>query len=211
MLPLTSSEPTSRQARSRKRTSASCSCTSVPARRGKPTLSSRGMAPLLGTLALTVLLGSLGACCRAEVSPSAEPSASASAHVTKLQLVNASPLGDVPSLVRDELAMLGPGEQLLVYVGATWCEPCQRFHHAAESGELDGKLPPLRILMFDLNRDKERLMAAGYSSMYIPMFALAKPDGSCSGEILQGGVKGDGAVENLVGRLRAFLAHHGAP
>ena len=29
------------------------------------------------------------------------------------------------------------GKRVLVYVGATWCEPCKRFHKALASGELD--------------------------------------------------------------------------
>src|SRR5688500_14350092 len=28
------------------------------------------------------------------------------------------------------------GERLLVYVGASWCEPCERFHAAVAAGEL---------------------------------------------------------------------------
>src|SRR5690606_5597206 len=28
------------------------------------------------------------------------------------------------------------GERALVYVGASWCEPCERFHEAVEAGEL---------------------------------------------------------------------------
>jgi thiol-disulfide isomerase/thioredoxin len=38
---------------------------------------------------------------------------------------------DVAKVVREARAReAADGRTLLVYVGATWCEPCQRFHHA---------------------------------------------------------------------------------
>jgi hypothetical protein len=93
-----------------------------------------------------------------------------------------------------------------VYVGATWCEPCQRFHHAAERGELDAAFPTVTVLAFDLDRDRERLASAGYVSKYIPLFALPGPDGTASGKQIEGGVKGDGAVGNIVPRLKEMLS-----
>ena len=97
---------------------------------------------------------------------------------------------------------------VVVYVGATWCEPCQRFHHALEGGELTHVEPlaHLTLLEFDLDRDRERLAAAGYQSKYIPLFALPGPDGRSSGKQVEGGIKGDGAVSYMVPRLSALLA-----
>ncbi len=123
----------------------------------------------------------------------------------KLELV-ATPPGDVAELVKQELQASGrAGKHVLVYVGATWCEPCQRFHHAAETGELDKQFPNLRLLTFDLDRDNERLAVAGYVSQYIPLFVLPGPDGRASARKVEGSVKGDAAVGQIAPRLSALL------
>jgi thiol-disulfide isomerase/thioredoxin len=94
---------------------------------------------------------------------------------------------------------------LVVYVGASWCEPCQRFHRAAEAGALDGALPRLILIEFDLDRDHDRLVAAGYDSKYIPLFALASADGTASSHRIEGAIKGEGAVDFILPRLQALL------
>jgi hypothetical protein len=115
--------------------------------------------------------------------------------------------GDVAALVRTERTRaIASHRQLLVYVGAVWCEPCQRFHHAAEHGELDASFPGLTVLEFDLDRDRERLAAAGYTSRYIPLFAVPKEDGTASGKQVEGGIKGDGAVEFITAKVKDLLA-----
>jgi len=154
-----------------------------------------------------------GVACKSEAdaapSPSAgrsAPSSPPAAPADKLRLVEA-PDGNVASVVRDALAAARTaGRTLVVYVGATWCEPCQHFHQAAARGDLDAAFPRMTLLVFDLDRDRERLVAAGYVSKYIPLFALPGPEGAASGKQIEGGIKGDGAVANLSGRLREMLS-----
>ncbi len=123
-----------------------------------------------------------------------------------MQLEDAPTAGDVEPLVRASLARATAAKRrLIVYAGAKWCEPCQRFHHAAEQGELDASFPDLNILVFDMDRDSERLASAGYVSKYIPLFALPAADGSSSGKQVEGGVKGDGAVAYITPRLKGLL------
>ena len=124
-----------------------------------------------------------------------------------MRLLASPATGSVESAVRD--AWRGAAAErrtLVVYVGAAWCEPCQLFHHAAEQGELDATFPDLTFLEFDLDRDRERLASAGYVSKYIPLFALPTAAGVASGKQIEGGIKGDGAVDFIVPRLRAMLA-----
>ena len=98
------------------------------------------------------------------------------------------------------------GQRVLVYVGATWCEPCQRFHKALEGGELDDALAGTQFIEFDADRDRNELRAAGYVSQYIPLFSVPDPNGHSSGRAIEGSIKGDKAVrENLVPRLLALL------
>ena len=94
---------------------------------------------------------------------------------------------------------------LIVYVGASWCEPCVAFHDALTAGELDSSLAGVRFLEFDLDRDRARLEADGYTSRYVPLFALPGPDGRASGRQIQGGVKGAGAAASIVQRLQPLI------
>jgi thiol-disulfide isomerase/thioredoxin len=119
----------------------------------------------------------------------------------------APPAGNVPELVRAELARArSDGRRLLVYVGATWCEPCRRFHDATTAGKLDNELGTLRLLEFDLDRDEPRLREAGYVSQLIPLFAAPAADGRASGRQIEGSIKGDGAVGQILPRLKGLLA-----
>lgn len=118
----------------------------------------------------------------------------------------AAPQGDVPTIVKLELDRAARDRrQLLVYVGATWCEPCRRFHQAAAEHKLDRAFPSLRLLEFDDDRDAARLAMAGYSGKYIPLFARPGADGRSVGRQIEGSVKGDGAVDQIVPRLRGLL------
>ena len=118
-----------------------------------------------------------------------------------------APPGAVAPLVAAEVARADAGHrQLLVYVGATWCEPCRRFHEAVQAGKLDAQLGSLRLVEFDLDRDAARLKDAGYDPKLIPLLALPNSDGHASGRQMEGSVKGDGAVDQMVPRLLALIA-----
>jgi hypothetical protein len=120
--------------------------------------------------------------------------------------VAAAPDGEVAPLVVNALAQAARERRtLVVYVGATWCEPCQRFHEAALRGELDTEFPSLTLLEFDLDRDRDRLSRAGYRAKYIPLFALPDTSGTASDQMLSGGIKGEGAVGFIAPRLKALL------
>jgi hypothetical protein len=98
------------------------------------------------------------------------------------------------------------GMRVLVYVGATWCEPCQRFHKALESGQLDESLAGTKFIEFDADRDRSELRAAGYGSKYIPLFSVPDQSGHASGRAIEGSIKGDDSVrQSLVPRLLALL------
>ncbi len=165
-----------------------------------------GRLPLMG-LAITVLtLASCDRCSQAE--PANVPAASASTPSVRgnVEIVTApsthEPIADV--VRRERARSMTRGRKLIVYVGAPWCEPCQRFHSAAVAGKLDAMFPDLRVLEFDLERDRERLAAAGYSSKLIPLFAVPDHNGRPRRSI-EGSIKGDGAVDEITPRLRKLL------
>lgn len=125
----------------------------------------------------------------------------------KPDFVKAGP-GSVVEVVRAQMSEASDRE-VLIYVGATWCEPCQRFHEAVEKGKLDDKLAGVRFVEFDSDVDKGRLVDAGYGGAMIPRFVVPNDDGSASDKRIEGGVKGDGAVENIMGRLAPLLRRRG--
>lgn len=115
--------------------------------------------------------------------------------------------GELSALVRTFAdAARAEGRLPLVYVGATWCEPCQYFHRAAEQGDLDGELPALALLELDLDRDRDRLAAAGYASEMIPLFAVPGPDGRGTTQRIEGSIHGPGSPLQIAPRLRALLS-----
>jgi hypothetical protein len=145
-------------------------------------------------------------CGREDTSARPEPAGEAKKRLP-VETVAAPADGDVQEIVRQELSRAkSENRRLLVYVGAAWCEPCQRFHDAAKAGQLDSVFPGLRLLEFDLDRDQDRLAKAGYSSKMIPLFALPRADGTGSGAQIEGSIKGPRAVEQITPRLEALLA-----
>jgi hypothetical protein len=123
-----------------------------------------------------------------------------------VRLIPAPPGPDATAVIAAQRAQTEAAHRrLLVYEGATWCEPCRRFHDAAAKGELDAKLPDLDLLEFDADADRDRLHAAGYQSQLIPLFAVPGADGRPTGRQTEGGFKGDHAVADLVPRVQALL------
>lgn len=117
-----------------------------------------------------------------------------------------APPGDVAPLVTAQLAKSkAENRQLLLYVSAPWCEPCRMFHEAVDRGALVGQLGAVDLLAFDADADAERLIIANYESRFIPAFHVPKSDGTSSGKTIEGSVKGDGAVSDLVPRLQGLL------
>lgn len=128
----------------------------------------------------------------------------------------AKPLFVTPASATDSVAALvrrhrpeadaGP---LVVYVGAAWCEPCQRFHEAVVRGDLDDELAGVRFLEFDADVDGSRLAEGGYGGRLIPRFVVPDAGGRASDKRIEGGIKGDGAVAHILGRLRELLGRRG--
>ncbi len=122
-----------------------------------------------------------------------------------LRLVQPPP-GDIAEAVLRQRKESGvDGHQVLVYVGAPWCEPCRHFHEAAVKGELNDLLGGFDLLEFNLDEDASRLAAAGYGSKMIPLLAVPDERGRGTDRRIEGSIKGDGAVANMRPRIRALL------
>ena len=142
----------------------------------------------------------------AKVAAEATPNANAVAKAPEFVRVPES-VGEVDALVREaKVRAEAESRRLVVYVGASWCEPCQRFHEAVERGELDGALANVRFLEFDADRHTPALDAAGYGGRLIPRFAVPGGDGRGTEAKIEGGPKGDAAVPQILRRLEQLLA-----
>ena len=144
-------------------------------------------------LAVTI---AIAACTRSAPAPSA----------SRVEIVAAPATGTAAAFIASEVARGNrEGVPVVVYVGAVWCEPCRDFHEAATAGALDATLGPMRFVEFDLDRDGERLAAAGYRSELVPLFARPAADGTASGAQTDGVKKGGNYVEQLTPRIRALV------
>ena len=148
---------------------------------------------------IAAVLVALAACNQGE--PPAPPAKA------KLEIRPLAPdVTDIAGAVRTELGNASrDGRQLLVYVGAAWCEPCTRFHDAAQAGTLDDALGHVRLLEVDFDKSVDALQRAGYKSELIPLFAVPNPDGTASGRQIEGSIKGEGAVAEITPRLKTLL------
>ena len=96
--------------------------------------------------------------------------------------------------------------KLVVYVGASWCEPCQYFHRAVTAGKLDEALSNVRFLEFDADVDGERLAEVGFDSHLIPLFVVPDSAGRPTDKRIEGGIKGPASTQHIMARLTAMLA-----
>ncbi len=136
------------------------------------------------------------ACAACKVTPQIDPQATVR-FVTPEQGEVAPQLARRMTEVKDR--------RLLVYVSATWCEPCRRFHEAVERGELTGKLGAVDLVAFDGEVDAERLLMSGYEQRMIPAFTVPGVDGRGTTQHLEGGLSGEGVVADLVPRIVELL------
>ena len=165
------------------------------------------------TLSAAVLAAALSACdAPSDVTarPSSERVASAAALTApKPEILKAAPgLADGRVWVRTEMKRAEMEQRkLVIYVGASWCEPCVRFHDAVLAGQLDRELAGVRFLELDADVH-ERIRGEadlGCSSRMIPLFARPTAEGRCGAERVEGAIKGDGAVGFILPRLVGLL------
>lgn len=142
---------------------------------------------------------------RVDVARSAEaPKASDSDGGARVRLVAAPEDVDALSLVRTKrLEAKAEGRTLVVYAGAGWCPPCKRFHEELRAGRLDDRLGKVTLLVFDADKDADRLASAGYVFRYIPYVALPGADGRPSDTVESTG-KGSEAWRGMLGKLDAW-------
>jgi hypothetical protein len=121
--------------------------------------------------------------------------------------------GAVDTVVRSALADARREQRrLLVYVSATWCQPCERFQAAVRAGTLDGTFPDLRLLVFDHDHDGARLAAAGYDGRLIPRFVVPGPDGRATARRMEGGTRAQDTVSTFIApRLAQLLGPAPSP
>lgn len=126
-----------------------------------------------------------------------------------MKLLEATRDLDALSLIRTKrLEARAEGRVLVVYVGATWCEPCKRLRVEVKSGRLDERLGKLTLLAFDADADRDGLDAAGYRYRFVPFVALPGPDGRPV-DAQQATGRGGDAWREVLGKLDAW--HRDAP
>lgn len=121
-----------------------------------------------------------------------------------IKVTNAAADGDALSTIRTErLKAKSEGRVLVVYVSATWCEPCKRMKDEIHAGRLDAQLGKTTLLAFDADKDGDRLASAGYKFGFIPFVALPGADGHPTASLEAKG-KGSNAWRELLGTLEEW-------
>ena len=145
----------------------------------------------------------------ATASPAASVAATPLADASReagVRIVVAGQDSDALSVVRTErLRAKAEGRVLVVYAGAGWCEPCKRFKHAVQTGALDDKLGKTTLLVFDADRDTERLASAGYKFQFIPYVGLPGADGHPT-DTAEARAKGSESWRELIAKLETWQA-----
>jgi len=125
---------------------------------------------------------------------------------TGIRLVAGASDMDALSQIRTaRLEAKAQGRVLVVYVGASWCDPCKKMKAEIEAGRLDAKLPRITLLAFDADKDQERLATIGYAFKYVPYVALPGADGQPA-DSAQATGKGSGAWRDLLVKLEDWQA-----
>lgn len=156
------------------------------------------------SLAIFAALSLCGAACSKETG---KPTPPAEIVAKGPELRAASIAGqEVSAHIKQQLTLAArEGRRLVVYVGASWCEPCHDWHNAVRNGTT-GALPAVRFLEFDLDKDGEALARAGYRTNMVPYFALPNEDGTAAGAHFAGVRKGGSYVSQIREQLSAMLA-----
>lgn len=116
------------------------------------------------------------------------------------------PLDNPTKWIREEIARAEKDDRtVLVYVGASWCVPCQAFRRAVHEGSFDEGLPDLRLLAFDADDHAVPLGKAGCASTAVPSFVRPMPKGRCSAQKASGIAAGKDPVAYLTPRLRRLM------
>lgn len=118
-----------------------------------------------------------------------------------IKVITAAADGDALTTIRTEkLKAKADGRVLVVYVSASWCEPCRRMKDEIHAGKLDAQLGKTTLLAFDADKDGDRLGSAGYKYSFIPFVALPGADGHPV-ESQEAKGKGSNAWRELLGKL----------
>ena len=98
--------------------------------------------------------------------------------VPAIRMFEATEQGDLFATIRAARLRAVEGKRVLVvYVGASWCPPCKRFHEAIQNHSLDEKLAGFDFLYLDMDIVKDKIVETGYASKYIPFFFFFSGDG----------------------------------
>ena len=136
---------------------------------------------------------------------SCQPAQQAETKKADLVVPGTGPVNDL--VVSAQRLAAKEGRRIVVYVGATWCEPCKYFLESVKTGSLPAHFADLRFLKFDNDTDEQRLEAAGYGGQMIPRFVIPAADGAGTHKRFEGSTKGPQAMDNIVPRLERILAH----
>ena len=116
--------------------------------------------------------------------------------------------GSLAASVKGEVAKaLAAGKKPVVYIGATWCPPCQAIKRYKSDPQMAAAFAGTHIIELDVDDwTAPDLAALGYKAASVPVFIAVDKDGKAKGPTIDGGAWGDNIPANMAPPLTKFFA-----
>lgn len=116
--------------------------------------------------------------------------------------------GSLATLVEAEVAKAeATGKKHVVYIGATWCPPCQAIKKYKSDPQMVTAFAGTHVIELDVDDwTAPDLTALGYKASSVPVFIAVDKDGKAKGPTIDGGAWGDNIPTNMAPPLTKFFA-----
>jgi hypothetical protein len=93
-----------------------------------------------------------------------------------------------------------------VYIGATWCAPCNAIKHNLDKPIMIDAFKGTYIMKLDFDAWEDKLPGAGLQHEAVPVFFALDASGKPTGRMIDGGAWGNDTPENIAPALKAFFS-----
>lgn len=98
------------------------------------------------------------------------------------------------------------GLKPVLYLGATWCQPCVAYERALFHPEMVAAHANVLLVKADFDRHGSALEAAGFVASGVPFWCHLDREGGNSGRCITGAAWGEDTPENMAPVLRPFFS-----
>jgi hypothetical protein len=111
----------------------------------------------------------------------------------------------VDALTRESKKAAERHEKPFVYIGATWCGPCNAIKKNLDRPLLVDAFRGAYVIHLDFDSWEDKLPAAGLAHDSVPVFFALDTAGRPTGRLVDGSAWGNDTPENIAPVLKAFF------